>query len=244
MQYRLNAVISVLTGVVYQGAGFAFVWVVMSTFPSMDGWTLEEIAFLYGLRLTAHAMSMMPLSALIGLGWMVREGELDRVLLRPLNPLVQLMTKRMGVGQIGDLLTGVVLLVVAAPSWTPGKVAFCLLALVGGALVEASVFVAMSSLSLRMMDTFAIRVFVDDVFSRFGSYPMSVFGGVAQWVLTFVLPVAFVAYIPAGVLLDKTGSLNVPPAVAYLGPLLGVAMFAVAYRIWQSQLKHYHSVGS
>ncbi|MEV0972184.1 ABC transporter permease [Microtetraspora glauca] len=244
LQYRLNTVISVVTGAVYQGSGFAFVWVVMHTFPSMGGWSLREIAFLYGLRLTAHALCMLPLSSLIGLEWLVREGELDRVLLRPLNPLVQVMTKRMGMGQVGDLLTGVVLLIVAAPPWNLAMIGFCVPAVVGGALVEASFHLSLSSLSLRMLDTRALRGFLDDVFSKFGSYPMSVFGGVTQWVLTFVLPVAFVAYMPASVLLDKTGSLNVPALVAYGSPLLGVALFALAYRVWERQLRHYQSSGT
>ncbi|WP_431896773.1 ABC transporter permease [Nonomuraea sp. bgisy101] len=243
MQYRLNTVISILTGAIYQGSGFAFIWVIMHTFPAMAGWSLPQIAFLYGLRLTAHALCMLPLSSLIGIDWLVREGEFDRILLRPLNPLVQLMTKRMGVGQLGDLLVGVVLLVVAADAadvaWTPGLVAFCAAALVGGALVEASFFLALSSMALRMLDTFALKVFVDDVFSKFGSYPMSVFGGVTQWLLTYVLPVAFVAYVPAGVVLGK---LVMP--LAYASPLLGVALFAVAYLIWTRQLRHYQSVGT
>lgn len=238
MQYRANALIGVATGAVYQGSGFAFIWVIMHTFPSLAGWTLEEVAFLYGLRLTAHALWLIPFSSLIGIEWLVREGEFDRFLLRPLNPLVQLMTKRMGVGQVGDLLVGVVLLVVAGRTWTFGSVAFCVVAIIGGALVEAAVFLALASTSLRMMDTFALRVFVDDVFSRFGSYPMKIFGGVTEWLLTFVLPVAFVAYIPAGVLLGRDVT-----SLAYLSPLLGVGLFALAYLIWKQQLRHYQSVG-
>lgn len=247
MQYRLNALISVVTGAVFQGSGFAFIWVVMNTFPSLAGWTLPEIAFLYGLRLTAHALWMIPFSALIGLEFLVREGEFDRFLLRPLNPLVQLMTKRMGIGQVGDLAVGVALLVIAAQSagvaWSPLLIGFCALALVGGALVEAAIFLALSSLSLRMLDTFALRVFVDDVFSSFGSYPMKIFGGATQWFLTFVVPVAFVAYVPASVMLGKTDGLSVSPAVAAAAPLLGVALFACAYLFWTRQMRHYQSVG-
>ncbi|WP_218004400.1 ABC transporter permease [Microtetraspora niveoalba] len=244
LQYRLNLLIGVVTGVVYQGSGFAFVWVVMHTFPSMGGWSLREVAFLYGLRLTAHALYVLPFSSLIGLEWLVREGELDRVLLRPLNPLVQIMAKRLGVGQVGDLLAGVVLLVIAVPPLNPGMILFCLAAVVGGALVEAAVSLALASLSLRALNTLALRAFADDLFSKFGSYPMGVFGGAARWALTFVLPVAFVAYVPASVLLDRTGELIVPAPVACGSPLLGVALFALAYRVWRRQLRHYQSTGS
>ncbi|GAA3643345.1 ABC transporter permease [Nonomuraea antimicrobica] len=242
MQYRMNTVIGILSGAIWQGTGFAFIWVVMHTFPSLAGWGLAEIAFLYGLRLTAHALAMIPLMSMNDIQWLVLGGEFDRFLLRPLNPLVQLMGNRMGIAQFGDLLVGLTLLAVASQSaqvpWSAWLIAFCLIAIVGGALIEAAFFLALCSLSLRMIDTFALRVFVDDVFSKFGSYPMKIFGGAVEWVLTFVVPVAFVAYVPASVVLGKLDSPWAPAA-----PLLGVVLVALAYRVWRSQLDHYQSVG-
>jgi ABC-2 type transport system permease protein len=242
MQYRLNTLIGILSGAIWQGTGFAFIWVVMHTFPSLAGWGLAEIAFLYGLRLTAHALAMIPMMSVNNIQWVVREGEFDRFLLRPLNPLVQLMGNRMGIAQFGDLLVGVALLAVSSQNahvqWNVWLIAFCFVAIGGGALIEAAFFLALCSLSLRMIDTFALRVFIDDIFSKFGSYPMKIFGGVTEWLLTFVLPVAFAAYVPSSVVLGK---LHTPWALA--GPLLGVVLIALAYLIWRRQLGHYQSVG-
>ncbi|MFI6394267.1 ABC transporter permease [Nonomuraea sp. NPDC050547] len=247
VQYRFNTLIGIIAGAVYQGSGFAFIWVVMTSFPTLGSWSLAEIAFLYGLRLTAHALWLIPLSGLIGIEWIVRDGEFDRFLLRPLNPLVQLLAKDIGLGQVGDLLVGLTLLIIAGQqagvSWGPGLIVFCLASIVGGALVEASFFLALASLTLRMFHTFTLRIFIDDVFSRFGSYPMQIFGAPVQWVLTFVLPAAFVAYIPASVVLDKTATLNVEPVIAYASPLLGVVLFALACLFWGRQVRHYQSVG-
>ncbi|TMR07790.1 ABC transporter permease [Nonomuraea turkmeniaca] len=242
MQYRMNTVIGILSGAIWQGTGFAFIWVVMHTFPSLAGWGLAEIAFLYGLRLTAHALAMIPLMSVNDIHWVVRNGEFDRFLLRPLNPLVQLMGNRMGIAQFGDLIVGVTLLAVAgrnaAVQWNVWLIAFCFIAIVGGALIEAAFFLALCSLSLRMVDTFALRVFVDDIFSKFGSYPMKIFGGAVEWLLTFVVPVAFVAYVPSSVVLGK---LDGPWAL--VAPLLGVVLIVLAYLIWRRQLDHYQSVG-
>ncbi|MFI6738387.1 hypothetical protein ACIBI9_36150 [Nonomuraea sp. NPDC050451] len=46
--------------------GFAFV-----SFPSLAGWGLAEIAFLHGLRLTAHALAMIPLMGMNDIHWLV-----------------------------------------------------------------------------------------------------------------------------------------------------------------------------
>jgi len=247
MQYKVNLWVGVATGMVYQGTGFAFVWVVLQRFPSLAGWTLAQVAFLYGLRLVAHATWLVPMSAIVGIEWLVREGAFDRYLLRPLNPLVQLLTTRtMRVGGLGDLLTGVGILAAAATvahvRWTPGTIALAALAILGGALIEGGIQLAIASLSFRLLSVFQISHFIDDVFSRFGSYPLKVFGGTVEWILTWVVPVAFVAYVPASVILDQ--EMRLAPWAALLPPVIGLVSFAAAYRVWTVQLKHYQSTGN
>ena len=247
MQYKVNLLVMIATGMVYQGTGFAFVWVVLQRFPSLAGWTLAQVAFLYGLRLVAHAVWLVPMHAIVGIEWVVREGAFDRYLLRPLNPLVQLLTTRSArVGGLGDLLAGVGILVAAAVAadvrWTPGVIGLAVLAILGGAMIEGGIQLAIASLSFRLLSVFQISHFVDDIFSRFGSYPLKVFGGAAEWVLTWVVPVAFVAYVPASVILDQ--EMRLAWWAALLPPLIGLVIFAVAYRIWERQLRHYQSTGS
>jgi len=55
---------------------------------------------------------------------------------------------------------------------------------------------------------------VNGVNNRFGSYPLHIFGDLARFVLTFGVPVAFSAYLPATVLLGRTGALSIHPALA------------------------------
>jgi ABC-2 type transport system permease protein len=116
------------------------------------------------------------------------------------------------------------------------------LAVLGGALIEGGIQLAIASLSFRLLSIFQISHFVDDLFSRFGSYPLKVFGGTAEWLLTWVVPVAFVAYVPASVILDQ--QMRLAPWAALLPPLIGMVIFAAAYRFWQRQLRHYQSTGS
>lgn len=247
MQYKVNLLVMIAVGAVYQGTGFAFVWVVLARFPSLGGWSLSQVAFLYGLRLVAHAVWLVPMHAIIGIEWAVREGVFDRYLLRPLNPLVQLLTTRSArVGGLGDLLTGIGILAGAAIAaevrWTPGVIGLAVLAVVGGALIEGGFQLVIASLSFRLLSVFQISHFVDDIFSRFGSYPMKVFGGAAEWLLTWVVPVAFVAYVPAGVILDQ--DMRLAPWAALLPPVIGLVIFVAAYRFWNRQLEHYQSAGN
>jgi ABC-2 type transport system permease protein len=60
---------------------------------------------------------------------------------------------------------------------------------------------------------------------------------------TFVVPLAFAAYLPATVLLGRTGELEIAPLLAYLAPLAGVVWLAIAIRVFNSQIGNYQSAG-
>lgn len=246
LAYRANFLM-VSAGLVYQCTGFAFIWVVLSRFDAIAGWTLAEITFLYGVRLTAHGLWVVPGNRLVRIDETVTSGEFDQFLVRPLNPLILLVTSRFWLGSFGDLVGGVVILAAATAlvdvDWSPVAVGYLLLAVVGGALLEFSVQLAGAALTFRMLSTFALRMLLDSAFNMFGNYPLRIFGGVGQFLLTFVLPVAFVAYLPASVLLDRTGELHVAPALAYAAPVAGMLAFTLAYLFWRRQLRAYQSAG-
>jgi ABC-2 type transport system ATP-binding protein len=65
-----------------------------------------------------------------------------------------------------------------------------------------------------------------------------------RWrLLTYARPVAFIAFPPASLILGRTGPLAVPAALGYATPIVGAALFTLAYRFWRRQLRHYEGVG-
>ncbi|BCY12167.1 ABC transporter permease [Actinoplanes sp. L3-i22] len=247
LQYRGNLLMMVLAGAAYQGSGFAFVWALLHTFGTVAGWGLGQIAFLYGMRLLSHALWLVTMDGIGQSDFLIREGQLDRMLLRPANVLSQMASHTRSILPFGDLSMAIlvfgVALVVADVDWSAGSVGFLVLAVLGGAFLEASVVVALAGLSVRVLDTWAYRMMTLDAIDTLGSYPLSVFGTGVQRVLTYVLPVAFIAFLPASVILGRTGQLAVPAWLGLLSPLVGVALFTLAYRFWRHQLRGYQGVG-
>lgn len=250
LQYRIDLLLQVAMGIAYQGAGFAFVWIVLDTFQTIGGWSVWEVAFLYALRLLAHSVWLFFFNPIVIVDQLIREGEFDRYLVRPINPLISAMTTRaLRMGSFGDLLTGVVILVPAirhvSIDWSTLTVAAVVLAIIGGALVETSVQLFLTALAFRWLETARLRGIVEDVFNTFGSYPLRIFGTGAEWVLTFLVPVAFVAYLPAAVLLDKDVSFGflANHAIFAVTPALGALLCWLSYRFWRRQISHYQSAG-
>jgi ABC-2 type transport system permease protein len=248
MQYRLNFVMLSALGMVYQGSGIAFVWVVLGTFDTIAGWSFGEVALLYALRLMAHTVWAVPFHQLEFMDTTIREGRFDRYLVRPLNPMLQVMTTRFQMNVVGDVVAAIVMFTIAvnlvAIDFSPLHIVYLILAVVGGALAEGAAVVVVSSLSFRFVQTWAANHLVDNIYLMFGSYPTRIFGGVLSWGLTWVVPVAVVAYIPSSVLLGKTAALHIPATVALGAPAIGALWFFAAYRLWRWQIRGYQSVGA
>jgi len=247
LQYRTNLIMQTIGGITLQGIGFAFIWVVVGRFGAINGWSLGEIAFLYGMRLTSHALWTVPFAQVFQVEWVVRTAEFDRYLVRPVSPFVQLVCRRITLTTFGDFAGGVVLLASAATlvhiNWSPLAVCYLVLAVVGGALVEVSVNMVVSTLAFRFTTISAVRLLVDNIFNTFGNYPMTILPAATRFGLTFVLPLAFVAYFPATAILHRTGQLSVPSWLAWSAPAVGAALFVCAYKFWMWQTKHYSSSG-
>jgi ABC-2 type transport system permease protein len=248
MQYRLNFVLEVLWGMAFQSIGFVFILIVLGQFESIGGWTLREVALLYGFRLVTHGLWVMSFSRLIWMDRMVREGEFDRILIRPVPMMAQLMFTNFRISSIGDFLGGAIILGWAFGQveidWTPGKALFFVAAILGGAMLDGAFQLGPAALSFRTLESISIRIFFDDVFNRFAGYPTSVFNRSTRLALTWIVPVAFVAWLPATVLLDKTDTLPVPVWLAWCSPLLGVAAISVAVWVFLRESRHYQSSGS
>src|SRR5699024_7701441 len=106
-----------------------------------------------------------------------------------------------------------------AVDWSVPAIGMLLAAVIGGALVEGAVQIVLGSLAFRFLNTLQARAAVNEVFNLYGNYPFRIFPGLLQYLLTFALPVAFVAYLPASVILDHAGGLHVATWLAWAAPL-------------------------
>jgi ABC-2 type transport system permease protein len=247
LQYRGNIAVTVLAGAAYQGSGFAFIWVLLHTFGTVAGWGLGQLAFLYGMRLMAHAVWLVLFDGVTQTDSAVRDGQFERMLLRPANTLSLMATNSRSLMPYGDLSVALLVfgiaLVIADVDWSPGAALFLVLAVLGGALIEASATVAIAGLAVRIVDTWAFRIMTYNAIDTLSSYPLSIFGAPAQRLLTYAVPVAFIAFLPASLVLGRDGQLAVPATLGYATPAVGVLLFALAYRYWRRQLRHYQGVG-
>ncbi|AXI81071.1 ABC transporter permease [Peterkaempfera bronchialis] len=246
LEYRAEFLMMIAVGVVWQMSIIVFASVLLTRFPGLGGWSSAEVLLIVGMRMFSHALYVLFLGRVYNLSFLVQEGVIDACLLRPMPVYRQVQLSVFPTNGFGDLAVAAALFATAVQrstvEWTPGRAAFLAAGVVGGMFVEGAVGTALSSASLHFPGTYYWSNWVEEMMATFGSYPLNILPRAVGGVFTFLLPLAFIAYFPAGVLTGHGSSLGAPLWLAGASPLVGLAAFAAARRLWDWSLKHYTGV--
>lgn len=247
LRFRMDLLLSVLYAALFQLSALTFALVVLQQFNSLGGWTAPEVMLVGSLRVLSHSVHLFVFKNLSRLPEMVRTGEFDVVLHRPLSPLPQVLLREFHVSIFGDLAFAVVLFTVAQQlldiRWTPPLLLFLVAAVVGAALLEGAIQLVMSSFAFRTEASDILMTWTDNLITAFANYPVGIFPLLLRMVFMTIFPIAFIAFFPAAVILDRAGDGPAPAFVAYAVPLIDLIAFAAACWWWHHSVRGYQSKG-
>jgi ABC-2 type transport system permease protein len=245
--YRSEFVLGLLFGLVWQGSMVLFAGVLLLRFPGLGGWTQGDVLLIASMRLISHSLYVAFVSNVAQLSLTIQEGRMDGFLLRPMPVYRQVLLSRFQVNSFGDMLAGAGIFALAIyrldADWTPVKVLYLVCGIAGGALVEAGVQTLLAIFALRFTGMFNWTIWVDQMISTFGNYPLNILPSPVKDALTFAFPVAFIAFLPASVITGRTASTGLPLALTLAAPVLAVGFFLACKAIWYRSLSLYQSIG-
>lgn len=248
LEYKANFFISIVGALAYNAGQLLFIGVLLHAFGGIGGWTPAQVMVLFGIRMASHSVCAFFFRRMIDLDQVVHTGEFDRYLLRPTSPFLQLALRRFNLQQLGDVLIAAAILAIALPQaqidWTLPKALWLIAAIGAGGMLEASLQLARGTLSFRWRNTDSVVGLIETVFGTYGNFPLQVFGLMGSVLFTVVIPLAFVAWIPAAMLVGRADSLWFPGWLGWFCPLIGVACFVAAVALFNRQTRHYASPGS
>ncbi len=251
MQYRTSFVLEAIAQFAGNILDFVVVLIFFTRMPTLEGWTLPEIGLLYGVSSVAFGLADMMIAgfdyAYFGPN-MVRLGEFDRVLIRPVSAFLQVLTSQFTLKRLGRIGQGAIVLgwalIVLPLTWTPFKIVYLFIVLISGTFFFAGLFIFGSGVSFWTVDSLETL----NMFTYGGQfltqYPLTIYGEFLRSFFTFVIPMAFINYYPSVWLLNKPDPLGLSSGLAFIAPLVCILVFAVGVRMWQFGVKHYTSTGS
>ncbi len=244
LAYRVDFVIDLGANLFAMAVQLSLLTVIFSKINALRGWSFEEVLFIYGFSLVPLGLfNIVSINLYRFAETYIAEGAFDRVLLRPVNPLAQVLFESFNVSGLNEMLLGAGIMVYAGRKLA---LAFglldglALLVLAATAsLVYTGVFLGLTAVSFWHEDRMGLSPPVYNVI-RFSRYPLTIFSPLVRLFLTFMLPFAWVAFYPA------TWFVGTPEfrRFSWFTPLVGLVVFALAYGIWKRGLSRYSSTGS
>jgi ABC-2 type transport system permease protein len=250
MQYRTSFFFDISATALITALEFGAVALVFGRFGTIEGWSLGEVAFLFGLVEMAFGLMDMIFSGFDpqNFGRHVRRGTFDQLLLRPINITLQVLGSEFVLRRLGKIFFGILIfgfaLNLTPVQWTLGKLFYLPLVIVGMICFFGGLFIIGSTITFWTIESIEVINIFTYGSQMMISYPMHIYQGVIRRFFTYILPAIFLNYYPALYFLDKPDPLGFPTLAPFISPLVGLLVLSVALAFWRYGIRHYQSTGT
>lgn len=247
VSYRGSFIAGAIAQALSYGAGFFTTWLLVNAFHELNGWTAYEVLLLYGLNLFSYALAaFFFFNTAQSLEQLVMSGGLDAVLTKPVNPFLYLICNGFNTGYVSHISLSTLTIVISFTGLgirlTPLMLLMLVLSILGAAQIHASAIIMTSVPSIWMLRWNLSGILYWNM-RQFINYPISLYPRVVQFILTFILPYAFINFYPAQLFLGKEDYIF-HPALQYATLPVGCFLFFIAYRFWQYGINRYQGTGT
>lgn len=206
---------------------FSFWLIYFGNFSSIKGWTLSDIACLYGIVNGAYGIFSVFLGGSRYLARMIFEGDLDMLIVKPKNLLLQIMGSKSASSGWGDIVSSAVFLAFSGYI-TLVNLPLLILFILTACTVIASFSIMMGSLAFWVGDSHALSKQLFEFLLTFSNYPKSIYVGAVKVFLLTVVPSGFIGFMPIEIIKNQSSS-----GVFYI---LG---FTLVYSYCAAKIFHY-----
>ncbi len=244
LSYRGDFIVDLVAVLIALAVHLVFLGVIYSKIETLQGWSFDQLLFIYGFSLVPLGLFNMVSNNIweFSDGYLI-EGRFDRVLLRPVHPLFQILFESLSLASLGEAIVGLLILAGAAArlGLQPAPIEWVLFPLlaVSAACIYLGVFLFMTALSFWFEDRLGIGAPIYNVV-RFARYPVNVFHPIVRAIISWVIPFAFAAFYPASHFLGAAEYRT----FAALTPVVAAVVLSGAIATFSAGTRRYRSTGS
>lgn len=243
MQSKVDFLMGLLGFFLTQASGIIFLYLVFLQIPSLQGWTLDQLIFIYGFAQIPRGIDHLFTDNIWLVAWrLVVNGDFDRYMLRPMNVFFQVIAEKLQPDALGELLIGTILVVMSVQkgvaAFTTLNVALFLVSALAGALIYTSIKLFFASFAFWIKQSGPFLQVAYEM-ADFAKYPTEIYHQAIRFIITWIIPFAFVAYLPASYFLGKGEA-----SVIAIECIIAIVFWFVAYGLFNYGLKGYESAGN
>lgn len=238
MAYKVSFLVQTIFMAINNVFFLIFWGVVFSNTGSDSGITFNNVLYLWSFSTIAYGFAYFFFGGIQKINDYIITGAMDSYMLQPKNVLLNVATSKCNFSAFGDLLYGVVVAAIASGG-DIRKILIVLLLGMFGSIFFISTEVMARSISVWIGDTKTIaNRYVEMLLITFSTYPENIFKTGIKVMLYTIVPVAYLAYIPASLV----ESFNIYSLLLVLG--VGLVYGISAILVFNKAMKNYESGNS
>ncbi|WP_175541567.1 ABC transporter permease [Streptomyces aidingensis] len=248
MTYRASFLVTMAGHGLATALDFVAILIMFTHVETLGGFGVAEVALLYGTTSLSLGLADLLLGNMDRLGARIRDGTLDTLLVRPVPVFAQLAADRFALRRLGRVTQGLLVLAWSLTrldlDWSPGRALLLVVMVVSGGAIFGSLFALGGAFQFWAQDAAEAQNSFTYGGSTLLQYPPTIFAKDLVRGVTFVVPLAFVNWLPALRLLGRDDPLGLPGWVDLLSPVVAAAMCGLTALVWRAGVRSYRSTGS
>jgi len=220
---------------------FFSVVVLFANIPSLAGWSLEKLIFVYGFYMVAIAPNGLFFQNVSQLPTQIRSGGFIKYYFRTLNMLFYYMSEIIDVNSLTGISLGAGLMIWASIRlgivWTAARVVGTLVLLASASLVMCALMLAAASTAFWLTNSHP------NLASRFrekARYPMTIFKGRFRYAFSVLVPIGFMDFYSSELIVRPEGAGILP----WFTPVAGIVSFGLACLVWTMGSRKWSGTGT
>lgn len=225
-------------GMIINNLGLTFAWFFLfERFGTINGWDGMTFLGMQGVNMFIFGVVILFNAGIPELSRFVDNGTFDTFLTKPASVLTQVSSSRIEIAALGDILLGVVLMVLYGAVAQPdiAAIALFLLTLALGMVLMYCFTLMPFILAFYIFDADKVARAIAFFYLDTGIYPTGVIGGKLRLVLLTVWPGLFIGAVPTDVLRGLHWEW------VALGLVVALAWLAIALWLFRKSLRKYES---
>jgi len=248
MQYRKSFFLQMIGNFLVTFVELITLLILFGRFGTLSGWSVAEVAFLYGLSQFSFAIAHTLSAGFTVFAPLVRQGGFDRILVRPIGLMIQVLGEDFQLRRLGQALQGLLVFSYALSNldldWTWGRLLYLPVVILSAVLLFSALFSLEATLCFWTTEgTEVINAFTYGG-SALTQYPLHIFDVWPRRLFLSIIPLGLVIYTPSLYLLDKSDPHGLPAFTQFLAPFAAIAFAMGAGAAWRVGVRHYHSTGT
>ena len=243
LEYKSSFIMNLISQIFVYFTYYFIIIALFNKFNNINGFKLYEILLCFSIIQFGYSFNETFFRGIDRFEDLIINGTLDRLLLRPVNILYQVICEEINFSKISRIIQSLIILVISLINLniklTIIKIILLIFMLIGSIIIFFSIFVLMASYCFITIQGLEVKNLFTDGGKHIAQYPISIFNKSFIFIFTFIIPYAFVNYYPLLYFIDKSSNI-----LYYFSPLLTFIYLIPCLYSFKVGLKRYNSIGS